>query len=65
MKKLIETFTDIGDVIIDPCAGSGVTLLAAKELNRKAYGFELKKEFVEGFNEKLDAEVQQNLLAYN
>ena len=65
MKKLIEIFTDVEDVIIDPCAGSGVTLLAAKELNRKAYGFELKKEFVEGFNEKLDAEVQQNLLAYS
>ena len=65
MKKLIEIFTDVGDVIIDPCAGSGVTLLAAKELNRKAYGFEIKKEFVDGYNEKLDSAVQPNLLAYN
>ena len=65
MKKLIEIFTDVGDVIIDPCAGSGVILLAAKELNRKAYGFELKKEFVDCYNEKLDSAVQPNLLAYN
>lgn len=47
LKRLIEIFTDEGDVVIDPCAGSGSTLLAALELNRKAYGFEIKKEFYE------------------
>ena len=45
MKKLIEIFTDEGDVVIDPVAGSGSTLVAAIELKRKAYGFEIKKEF--------------------
>lgn len=45
LKKLIEIFTDEGDVVIDPCAGSGTTLLAADMLNRKAYGFEIKKQF--------------------
>lgn len=45
LKNLIETFTDEGDVVIDPCAGSGSTLIAALRLNRKAYGFEIKKEF--------------------
>lgn len=45
LKKLIEIFTDPGDVVIDPCAGSGSTLIAALELNRKAYGFEIKKDF--------------------
>jgi site-specific DNA-methyltransferase (adenine-specific) len=49
LKKLIEIFTDEGDVVIDPCAGSGSTLIAAIELNRKAYGFEIKKDFhIEG-----------------
>lgn len=33
------------DVVIDPTAGSGTTLLAAGNLNRKAYGFEIKKDF--------------------
>lgn len=47
LKKLIEIFTDEGDVVIDPCAGSGSTLVAAIELKRKAYGFEIKKEFFE------------------
>jgi len=45
LKKLIEIFTDEGDVVIDPVAGSGSTLVAAIELNRKAYGFEIKKDF--------------------
>lgn len=45
LKKIIRLFTDENDVIIDPCAGSGSTLRAAIELNRKAYGFEIKKDF--------------------
>jgi len=47
LKNLISIFTDEGDVVIDPCAGSGSTLVAAERLNRKAYGFEIKKEFYE------------------
>lgn len=45
LKTLIEIFTDEGDVVIDPCAGSGSTLIAAQRLNRKGFGFEIKKEF--------------------
>jgi len=42
---LIDLLTDENDVVIDPCAGSGTTLLAAADLNRKAYGFEIKKNY--------------------
>ena len=45
LKELIEIFTDEGDVVIDPCAGSGTTLRAAAELNRSAYGFEISRDF--------------------
>lgn len=62
LKKLISIFTDIGDVVIDPCAGSGVALLAAEQLGRKAYGFEIKKEYVDGFNKKLAVNVQTTIL---
>ena len=45
LKNLIELFTDEGDVVIDPCCGSGSTLRAAMELNRNSYGFEISKDF--------------------
>jgi site-specific DNA-methyltransferase (adenine-specific) len=45
LKKLIEIFTDKGDVVIDPVAGSGSTLIAAIELERQSFGFEIKKPF--------------------
>ena len=61
LKNLIEIFTDVGDVVIDPCAGSGVTLLAAEQLGRRAYGFEIKKEYVEGFYNVLAKNVQTTI----
>ena len=45
LERLIRIFTDEGDVVIDPVAGSGTTLLAAINCNRSAYGFEIKKGF--------------------
>ena len=45
LSNLISIFTDEGDVVIDPVAGSGSTLIAAHGLNRKSYGFEIKKNF--------------------
>jgi site-specific DNA-methyltransferase (adenine-specific) len=58
LKSLIEIFTDPGDVVIDPVAGSGSTLIAAELLNRKAYGFEIKKEFWTKANQWLNEEKQ-------
>lgn len=43
LKQLIEIFTDEGDIVIDPCAGSGSTLRASYELKRPSYGFEVDK----------------------
>ena len=45
LKRLIEIFTDPGDVVIDPCAGSGATIRAAYEMERNAYGFEVDRGF--------------------
>lgn len=45
LKRLVELFTDPDDVVIDPCAGSGSTLIAAANLGRKAYGMEISKRF--------------------
>lgn len=61
IKNLISIFSDAGDVVIDPTAGSGVTLLAAEQLGRRSYGFEIKKNFVDDFNAKLAANVQTTI----
>lgn len=53
LKRLIEIFTDEGDVVIDPVAGSGSTLRAAIEMNRDAYGFEIKKDFYKKAKEQM------------
>lgn len=53
LKRLIEIFTDPGDVVIDPCAGSGTTLRAAYELGRHSYGFEISKQFCREAKEKM------------
>lgn len=53
LQRLIEIFTDEGDVVIDPVAGSGTTLTAAKSLNRHAYGFEVSREFYRRAKEEM------------
>ena len=61
LENLIRIFTDKGDVVIDPCAGSGSTLLAAANTGRKSYGFEIKKKFFEGAKSKVLANIQRGM----
>jgi site-specific DNA-methyltransferase (adenine-specific) len=53
LERLIEIFTDKDDVVIDPCCGSGATLRAAIQKGRKAYGFEIKKNFFADARDKV------------
>jgi site-specific DNA-methyltransferase (adenine-specific) len=45
LERLIKIFTDPNDVVIDPVAGSGSTLIAASNTGRRGFGFEIKKPF--------------------
>lgn len=62
IMQLIEIFTDKGDVVIDPVAGSAVTLRASFMLGRSSYGFEIEKKFYKEAIEKVLANLQIPLL---
>lgn len=52
-KRMIEAFTDKGDVVLDPFIGSGTTALAAKELGRRYIGFDISAKYCQMANERL------------
>ena len=58
LEKLIKLFTDEGEIVIDPCAGSGTTHIACDNTNRKCYAFEIKK----GFYKDATDLINENLL---
>jgi site-specific DNA-methyltransferase (adenine-specific) len=54
LETLIKLFTDPDEIVIDPVAGSGSTLIAAENTGRKAYGFEIKKDFYKAASEWIE-----------
>lgn len=61
LKRLIEIFTDEGDVVIDPVAGSGTTLRAAYELGRNSFGFEVDRKFYSEAKEKMLSNLERTV----
>jgi site-specific DNA-methyltransferase (adenine-specific) len=51
--RLIKMFSFVGETVLDPFAGSGTTLLAAKRLDRNSIGFEINPDFIPIIKEKL------------
>lgn len=49
----IRTWSNIGEIVFDPFAGSGTTLVAARELGRKYLGFEISSEYYKAASERL------------
>ncbi len=49
VKVLVEMYSDPGDLVVDPFAGSGESLLTAARLGRRAIGYERETSLVEDF----------------
>ena len=54
MKCLIELTTQADQIVLDPFCGSGTTLVAAKELNRRYIGMEQSSEYYKTSKERLE-----------
>ena len=50
---IIKTYSNEGDLILDNCIGSGWTGIASKKLKRDFIGIDIKKEFVDISNKRL------------
>ena len=53
---LIKTYTNPGDLVLDPCMGSGTTAIAARRTGRRFIGFENNKEY---FNNAVERVAQE------
>jgi site-specific DNA-methyltransferase (adenine-specific) len=51
MKTIIDA--NVGEIVLDPFAGSGSTLVACKQLGRKYIGIELSQKYCDIANERL------------
>lgn len=52
-KRLIRMFSFVGDTVLDPFMGSGTTALVARNLNRNSIGYEINKNFLQFYKEKV------------
>lgn len=60
-QDLIKSWSNEGDLILDPFMGSGTTAVAAKKLNRKFIGFEINDEYIKISEERLKLLENKNI----
>ncbi len=53
-RRCIELFSHEGELIVDPFVGSGTTLLAARDANRNAIGFDINADYIALAQERLN-----------
>lgn len=54
LERIIRVSSNPGDLVLDPFAGSGTTLAAAKKLGRDYYGIELSENYVARIRDRLE-----------
>ncbi len=58
-RRLIDLYTYRGDLVVDPFAGSGTSLVAAARTGRIGVGFDTDPAYVELAEERLEAELKR------
>lgn len=59
-ERFIKLYTYRNDVVLDPFAGSGTTLLAAERLDRRWVGYETEQGYIDIFNKRLTSSEMQS-----
>src|SRR6266851_10109638 len=54
LERILLASTNEGDLVLDPFAGSGTTLLAARRTKRKAVGIEIESKYIEMSKKRLN-----------
>lgn len=55
LERIIKATTNVGELVVDPFAGSGTTLAVAKRLGRRWCGVELSEEYASAARQRVSA----------
>jgi tRNA G10 N-methylase Trm11 len=53
-RRLIQLYTYVDDIVLDPFLGSGTSCMVAKMLARKSIGFEINKNYRKTIEARLE-----------
>jgi hypothetical protein len=62
VRHFLREFSEAGDVVLDPFAGFGTTLLVAEELGRTPYGVEFEDDHAAVVRDRIDADHAENVV---
>ena len=61
VDNLIKYYSFCGDLILDPFVGSGTTVISAFKLNRRSIGFEIHKDYINLFEDRIKTITKQSI----
>lgn len=59
VRKLVRMYSNEGDVVLDPCIGSGTTIVACRLEGRNYIGFEKNEENYKIASERIASEAEE------